>query len=129
MANADPLAALLVDENDVAREELASGLAPFVQITKQGGLLPLEPFEGLNSANKVLTLLLAIKAMRMLELRDNERVGPAELTEMSGMAAGTVRPKLSALASNRLIAKDGPEYWITTLGARKALQVLVSAND
>jgi hypothetical protein len=128
MADVDPLSALLVDENDVARDELAAGLAPFVQLTKQGGLLPLAQFDALNSANKVLTLLLAIKAMKMLELRETERVGPAELIAISGMAPGTVRPKLSALSSKRLIAKDGHEYWITNLGARKALQVLVSAN-
>lgn len=129
MANSDPLSALLVDEDEVARDELATGLAPYIQITKQGGLLPKPAFEGLSAADKVLTLLLSIKAMKMLGLRDDERVGPAELIELSVMPGGTVRPKLSALAGKRLIVKDGHEYWITTLGARKALEVLVGSDD
>jgi len=129
MATPDPLSALLVDEEDVARDELAAGLAPFIQITKQGGLLPRSSFDGLSAADKVLTLLLSIKAMKMLELRDSERVGPAELIELSGMPGGTVRPKLSALTRKRMIVKDDHAYWITTLGARKALQVLVGSDD
>jgi hypothetical protein len=119
----------LVDEDDVAREELAAGLAPFIQLTKQGGLLPRPAFEGLSAVDKVLTLLLSIKAMKMLGLRDSERVGPADLIALSGMPGGTVRPKLSALAGKRLIVKDDHEYWITTLGARKALEVLVGSDE
>lgn len=129
MATSDPLSTLLVDEDDVARDELAAGLTPFIQITKQGGLLPRPAFEKLSTADKVLTLVLSIKAMKMLGLRESERVGPAELIELSGMPAGTVRPKLSALAKGRLIVNDDHEYWITTLGARKALEVLVGSDE
>jgi hypothetical protein len=128
MPATDPLASLLIDEDDVAREELAAGLAPYVQITRQGGLMPLPAFEGLTAADKVLALLLSVKAMKMLGLRDGERVGPAELIELSGMPGGTVRPKLSSLVKKRLIIKDDHEYWITTLGSRKALEALVASN-
>jgi hypothetical protein len=128
MTSQDPLAALLVNEDSIAREELAAGLAPFVQLTEQGGLWPLPPFEGLASANKVLCLLLAVKAMAMLGLRDSDRAAPGELVEMSGMPAGTVRPKLSKLAGKRLVVKGDREYWISSHGARKALEALGDAN-
>jgi hypothetical protein len=128
MASNDPLAALLVNEDSIARKELAAGLAPYIQLTEQGGLWPLPPFENLASASKVLCLLLAVKAMAMLGLRENERAAPAELVEMSGMAAGTVRPKLSKLAEKRLVVKSNGEYWISTHGARKALETLGHEN-
>lgn len=128
MAPQDPLTALLVDEDSIARDELASGLAPYVQLTEQGGLWPLPPFESLASANKVLCLLLAIKAMAMLGLRESERAAPGELVEMSGIPAGTVRPKLSKLAEKRLVVKGDREYWISSHGARKALEALGDAD-
>lgn len=129
MAVQDPLAALLVDEDSIAREELAAGLAPYVQLAEQGGLWPLPPFEDLDSATKVLCALLAVKAMSMLGLRESDRVAPVELIEMTGMPPGTVRPKLSKLAEKRLIAKDDHQYWISTRGARKALQVLKGGDE
>jgi hypothetical protein len=128
MASPDPLAALLVNEDSIAREELAAGLAPYVQLTEQGGLWPLPPFESLASTNKVLCLLLAVKAMAMLGLRESERAAPGELVEISGMPAGTVRPKLSKLAEKRLVVKGNGEYWISSHGARKALDVLGDAH-
>jgi hypothetical protein len=128
MAVKDPLSALLVDENSIAREELAAGLAPFIQLTEQGRLWPLPPFEGLDSATKVLCALLAVKAMAMLGLRESDYVAPAELVEMTGMAPGTVRPKLSKLAQKRLIAKDDHQYGISTHGARKALETLRASS-
>jgi hypothetical protein len=124
----DPLAALVVDEDSIAREELAAGLASYVQLTKEGGIWPLPAFEALTSADKVLCLLLAFRAMSMLDLRENDRVGPAELVEMSGMPPGTVRPKLSKLVEKRLVVRDKREYWISNPGARKALEVLRDAN-
>jgi hypothetical protein len=129
MADQDPLSQLLVDQDSIARDELASGLAPYVQLTEQGGLWPLPPFEDLDSGTKVLCTLLAVKAMSLLGLRESDRVAPIELVEMSGMPPGTVRPKLSRLAEKRLIAKSGGQYWISTHGARKALEALGSRDE
>src|ERR1700733_13220098 len=112
MTKADPLSALLVDEASVAREELAAGLAPFVQLTREGNVLPRDAFEKLTSRNKVLCLLLAVKALAMLDLRDSDEVVPADLVKIGDMAAGTVRPKLSQLVESRLAARDGHRYSI-----------------
>jgi hypothetical protein len=121
---ADPLIGLLVNESALAREELAEGLAPRLQLTEEGGLWLLPGFEELTSVNKVLCLLLAVKAMKMLGLRESDRVSPSDLVGLSGMPAGTIRPKLSHLAEKRLIGRDKHQYWISTPGARKALQTL-----
>jgi hypothetical protein len=124
MAHDDPLSTLLVDEALVAREELAVGLAPFVQFTRDGDIWPLPPFEELPSRDKVLCLLLAVKAMSMLDIRETEQVSPAELVKIGDMAAGTVRPKLSQLVEKRLVMRDGHRYWISARGARKAFDLL-----
>jgi hypothetical protein len=127
--NKDPLEALLVDENTVAREELAKGLAPFLQLTNEGSVLPLPSFDDLDSKTKVLCALLGIKALAMLGRRESDRVSPAELIEMTNMAPGTVRPKLSKLAEERLITKADGAYWIGTHGARTALRRLGGEED
>jgi hypothetical protein len=128
MSSSDPLVTLLVDEASVAREELAAGLGPFVQLTREGSVLPRNAFEELTSRNKVLCLLLAVKALAMLDLRDSEDVTPADLVEMGDMAAGTVRPKLSQLVASRLATRDGHRYSISTRSTRKALDALGSSS-
>jgi len=120
----DPLASLIVDEDSIAREELAAGLKPYVQLSKKGGLWLQTPFDELDSATKVLCLLLAIKAQAMLDLRESDQASPAELIEISGMPGGTVRPKLSKLVEKRFLAKADREYRVPPAAVRKALAEL-----
>jgi hypothetical protein len=107
---------------------LATALAPYVQLSEDGQIWPLEPFEGLKSAEKVLCLVLALKAAAMLGLRDEEGVSPGELVALSGMPAGTIRPKLSELVGNRLLAKTNAIYSLSAPAARRAIALLGSRN-
>lgn len=116
----DPLQELLVDEGAVARDELAQALRPYVQLGADGGLWLRETFDGLPARSKVLCLLLAIKAQSLLGLREADGAQPQELIDASGMAAGTVRPKLSELRKARLVAKSGNLYLVPDPVVRRA---------
>jgi hypothetical protein len=122
----DPLQALVVDEQELAREELAQALAPFVQLTKEGSLWFQASFDSLSALDKVRCVLLAVKALHLLGLRETEQVTPSELCDLSGMAAGTVRPKLSALLRDRDAAKSGGKYVLPPHAIRRAVAILAT---
>lgn len=120
----DKLDALVVDEMAVAREDVAGALARFVRFTRSGELL-LEPeFDELNAEQRVLCVLLAVQAQRMLGLRDTDEVTPGEVVALSGMPEGTVRPKLSTLLKSRQVAKSAGRYSMPIHSARRAIAVL-----
>lgn len=123
----DPLQELLVDETAIAREELAEALRPYLQLGRDGGLWLLDPFDALPARARILCLLLAVKAQRMLGLRDNEAAKPQELVDLSSMAPGTVRPKLSQLARARLVTKGADGYVVPDGMARRAAAELAEA--
>lgn len=124
----DPLETLLVDEGSIARDELATALEPFIRFARDGTLWPLDAFDQLTSKRKVLCLLLAVKAQHLLGLREDELVSPGQLVEMSEMAPGTVRPKLSELVRERRVAKAGHSYVMSGPGARRALAELAESR-
>jgi hypothetical protein len=120
----DSLHGLIVDESTVARDELAAALSPYVRFTGDGRLL-LEPaFDELSADRKVVCVLLAFQALAILELRDDASATPAEIVELSGMPAGTVRPKLSALLKQRRVAKTADGYTLPLHAARRAADLL-----
>lgn len=116
---------LVVDERELASTQLAGTLAPYVRFTEAGGLL-LEPaFHDLPADHKVLCILLSLQALRMLGYRDTDQATPAEIVDFSGMAPGTVRPKLSQLLKERQVAKTaGGSYSLPLHAARRAISLL-----
>jgi DNA-binding transcriptional ArsR family regulator len=125
----DPLEDLLADENAFARETLASALSPLLKLSRSGDLF-LEPaFSRLKARQQVLTILLGLKAAEMLGIRESAATTPGEVVELSGMAPGTVRPKLSELLRQRLIVrrKDGG-YEVPVSAANQALDSLQAAK-
>jgi hypothetical protein len=122
------LDSLIIDDNDLARDELAVGLQPFVRLTRAGRLI-LEPdFNRLPSERQVLCVLLALQAAHMLGLRETAAAVPAEVIELSGMPPGTVRPKLSALLKARHVVKDGSAYCVPVHSIRRAAALLGDAG-
>jgi DNA-binding transcriptional ArsR family regulator len=123
---ADALTALIVDDDALARDELAVAIAAHVRLTKGGALL-LEPsFNDLPSDRQVLCVLLALKALKLLGFRESDSATPQEIVDLSGMAPGTVRPKLSALLKARLVTKQGHSYSLPVHSARRAIDLLGS---
>ncbi|MDQ3916313.1 MAG: hypothetical protein M3323_13465 [Actinomycetota bacterium] len=115
----DRLTALVVKDEEFVRDELAAALEGKVRFTEGGSLILDDGFPGLSTAQKVACILLACRAAHLLGLRNSSGATPGQVVEMSGMAPGSVRPKLSQLAKQRLVAKEGSEYVIPTHAGRK----------
>lgn len=109
----DPLDKLIVDENKVNRELLASILDGLVTIGKESGqIIRQPPFDELVSKQQVAVLLLAHRVRYERDLIESEWASPAELAEESGMASGTVRPKIRELAKDDIAEENDSEYRI-----------------
>ena len=115
---------LLVDEAAVARDEIAEALRPYVRLTRAGELLPEPAFDQLPAEHRVLCVLLALQASHMLGLRPDGAAAPAEVVQASGMPAGTVRPKLSALLKSRYVVRTDHKYSLPVHATRRAVRVL-----
>lgn len=126
---ADKLSALVVDSETLARDEFARALTPYVRFTSSGGLLPGPAFDRLSSEHRVLCVLLALQAMRLLGLRNSDEVTPAEIVEISGMPPGTVRPKLAALMKARWVGKRSGRYSLPVHSAQRAIDLLGGSSD
>lgn len=122
---ADPLTALIVDEQELARDELGTALSPFVRFTGGGALLLQAAFDELDAARKVLCVLLALQAVHILGLRNRAGASPQDIVSESGMAPGTVRPTLTSLKKRRLVEKQASgDYVVALHAAQRAVRAL-----
>ena len=105
---------LLVDEDELNEEILVETLKPYLGIGDQtGSLIFEEKFDELNSEQKTLVSMLALKAMHELDIRKEERIGPTELADLTGISEGTIYPKVSGLEKEGLLEKDDEgRYWV-----------------
>jgi hypothetical protein len=121
MVTNDPLTALIVDEADVAREDLASALGPLLRLTAKGSVVLEEGFDRLKAEQKVCAVLLGVRAAHLLELRAASDASPKEIAELSGMAGGTVRPKLMELVRRRVVRASKGRYEVPIPRLRAAV--------
>jgi hypothetical protein len=117
----DELENLVVDESEVARKDLADALRPYLRFTREGGLQLRPEFDDLRAQDKVLCVVLGLKGLEALGYRDTASASPAEIVEYSGMAPGTVRPKLSELTKARQIHTKGGEYSLPSHSVPRAI--------
>lgn len=103
---------LVVDETEIDRDLLAGILAPYVRLTRSGGKpIFTAPFATLAAAEKILVFLLARKAAVSLELAVGpEAASPKEISELTGIPHGTVKPTVIGLVKRGLLAKDEGSY-------------------
>ena len=104
----NPLSRLVVDEDAVNLELLASTLETNVRLDlRQGGFSFLHGVRAsLTSKQQILVALLAQKALHLLEPQYPEALRPQELENVTGMKGGTLRPTLKALHDARMIRAD-----------------------
>ena len=126
---ANDLKRLVVEEADLAEADLADALEPYLRFTSDGQLLLEDGFEALSAKDRVLCLLLGLRAMEMLGLRPQATAKPAEIVRVSGMPPGTVRPKLSQLTRERYATKGADGYSLPLHSARRAVRILSEIND
>ena len=127
---ADPLTDLLLDADEVDRARLAQGLAGVLGIDKETGRIVLKPgYNDFDAARKVLSFLLGALAARLLGKRESEAVAPSELQQQTGMPKGTVNPKLSQLAQQRLVSKTpAGAYYVAPHQIEPALDLVRGAD-
>ncbi len=105
--NEDPLAELLVDAGEVDKVAVVDALRGKVAIDGKSGGLVLQPSYGkLDARRKVLAVLLARKAARLLGVLEEEAFTNKEVAEATGLAPGTAAPSLKSLRELRLVGQD-----------------------
>jgi hypothetical protein len=125
----DPLEDLVVDESEMARDELAKLLRPYVRFARDGTMLFEDSFQGLPARARVLCALLALRAMNILGLRPDPGAGPQVLVDLTNMPPGTVRPKLRELAKSRLVTKEAGNYVVPNAAMRRAAAAIGEEGD
>lgn len=126
MTTESGLRRLVVTPDVIAEDEIADALERYVRLTPEGDVVFHEAFGQLKAREQVLCLLLALRAAEMLGLRGSCSLTPQEVSKASGMAGGTVRPKLSALVKARLVSKDEGKYCIPIHAVAVATRTLLS---
>lgn len=108
----DVLEELFVDRSTILDQKVLKDLLiNYIQLTKEGGILPTSDFQNLNRHQKVLIVLLARKALR-IKIGSEEKLTPKEIVEITGMPVGTVAPTVTDLKSDGYVRSEEGAYWI-----------------
>ena len=114
MNDDNPLQKLIVDAEALDKEKLASLIMGNLGISQTGEIIILPGFNSLATKSKILSVLLARKAARIMELTSTEKAGRRDIIEKTGLPEGTVGRELAELKTARLISyEDGyfvPDY-------------------
>lgn len=98
---------LFVDEETISEEILYDLLEPYIRFSKKTNeIIPTDNFINLKNELKILITLIAIKALFMLNKRENDKVSPKELEKLTSLKGNTIRPILKRLYDQRIILKD-----------------------
>lgn len=124
----DPLDALSVDAAQMDKENrmrLARLIQGYAQIDFTSGEIFLPPaWEKLTSKQKVLMCLLSRKALNIKNPDFKPDLTWNEISDISHLPDGTIRPKLSELVAERAIAKTERTYQFR-LGALQAAEAVM----
>src|SRR5687768_7736291 len=121
----DPLADLVVDEQQLAREEIAGALSPYVRFGRGGDILLQPAFDDLPATSRVVCTLLALRAACLLELRKSDGVTPQQLTDSAGIPGGTARPVLRRLLRDHTVVQEGKFYRLAPHSMQRVARLLV----
>lgn len=103
----------LITKSDLDETVLTSILERFVKIEGGSGrIISLPDFPLLKSRDAILILLLGYKAMKLLNLKEKELVGPKEIHEISGINLSTVKNTLRDLETERFVNSEKGKYFV-----------------
>jgi hypothetical protein len=126
----DPLQALVIDAADVDRQRIADALRGVIAIDKTGQVIPLPGFQDLGAAQKIQAFLLGRKVAVLLDMAEEEAIGPKQLAAQSGVAEGTIYPTVRQLHGSRLISQDvDSAYYLSPHQVTTAIQELAHSAD
>lgn len=116
MNDNSPLQKLIVDAEALDKEKLASLITGNLGISQAGEVIILAGFNSLSTKSKILSLLLARKAAKVMGLAEREEANTKDITQKTGLPDGTVGRELSELKTARLITYENgyfvPDYAI-----------------
>jgi len=124
----DPLDTLFVKGDEVNRELLRDVLTPYVRLDEKGRVFPLTAFYSQTNKNKVIILLLSRKAVA-LKTGISEEVSPVELSKLSDIPEGSLRPTLRLLVDEHLVDDEDSKYAIFSHAVRRCAELLVQKAD
>lgn len=126
----DPLLELVVDAVEVDRQRIADALRNVIAIDKGGQVLPARRFGSLSAAGKVVAFLLGRKVAVLVDLAEDEAIGPTQLAQLTGMAEGTVFPTVRRLGGDRLISQDADSaYFIASHQVGNAIEMISGGGE
>jgi hypothetical protein len=110
-SESDPLDEIFVDSEDMDRELIANILRLYVQIGDEAGqLYPTDEYAELKAEAKVLIALVARRAMAERDVVDSAVLSVSDLSSLSNVKEGTVKPNVRSLAEEGLIRDDDDGY-------------------
>lgn len=114
MKTADPLEALVIDTREVDRDRLASILDGRVGVDPEQGTIRFRPGvkEDLTIRQLALIALLAQQALHLLDEEHPEGLKPSVMAEVTGVQGNSLRAKLSQLAAEDLVYKNGEDRYV-----------------
>lgn len=121
------LSDLVVDESELNKELLFEVLSDFIRIGKRdNSLIPQKAYHDLKSGKKIIVVLLALKAMKTLNMREDEKEGPTEISKLSGVKKGTVLPRVRQLEKKGLLLNEDGSYYIPNYNLSKAKEYVLN---
>lgn len=131
MSNSDPLASLVVNQQEADRALLASVLAPYVMLdpTRAAFSFRRGTREPLTNMHIAVIALLANKALKLLEADIEEPLSPSDLSQVTGIKGNSLRPVLKRLTDEGTIQRneDGV-YFVPNYGLAD-VAVLLPGNE
>src|SRR3989344_1213747 len=116
MNDDNPLQKLMVDAEALDKGKLASLIMGNLGISQTGEVIILAGFNTLTTKSKILSLLLARKAAKVMGLTERETANTKDITQKTGLPDGTVGRELFELKTARLISNENgyfvPDYAI-----------------
>lgn len=107
----DPLEDVFIDESAIDRERVASILNGYANVGEESGrLVPTPSYEELTANEKILVTLVAERAKELKDATESASLGPSKISEISGVAEGTVKRGVRELADDGLIYDDDKGY-------------------
>ena len=124
----DPLDQLVMKAEEVegeARKLLADLLTPHVRMDPDMGKIYFVPYPPkLNTKQTVLVYLLAKLALAQKSEKFDPVATAKDVEEATGLPGGSVRPKLTELFRERIIAKSEAGYFVEVSSLPKARSLL-----
>jgi hypothetical protein len=119
MMDTDPLQELVVDAHELSRSEVAQLLRGRVGLDPNRGRMVFQA-DDLGAKERIELALVGQRALNLLREELASGLSPQEVSDVTGVIGGTVRPILKRLSDRGWIIKDDEgRYVVTSVGLQR----------